>query len=377
MRRSDVRSGRRTGSEGGHRAAPDRKSPGRADPGPGPATHRVARRTVASAVRGDPEGAGGPDALRDRLGALAWSDDAPPAESELRDLLHDHPLDGVWDALAELHRELDVASGNDLGPAEVDRRRQGLVDLGRRLARSAPEAAVRSYRELLRDISHDVRSPLNSILFLSEGLTSHQSAGLSTTQKRQAGIVYAAAASLLNLVNDLLDFSRTTEGDVGGVAGIPFSVTSVVADVKRLVAPLADYHDTDLEIVSTVKKPRTGDPQLLCRLLINLVSNAIEAADVGGRVEVGIEPTEAPGLRITVADNGTDAELETIRSLLAPQPEERLTRMLHGRTHGLGLIIVGRLVRATGGSVRVESRDENGGTRFRVDLPFAPLEGAA
>jgi len=342
-----------------------------------PATHRVARRTVASTVSGASQGAGGSDALQDRIRALALAEDSAPPAAEIRDLLHDHDLESVWNALSGLHRELDEASGTDLQPAEVDRLRQRLLGLGWLVVQSAPQTAVRSYRELLRDISHDIRSPLNSILFLSEGLTSHQSSGLSTTQKRQASIVYAAAASLLNLVNDLLDFSRTAEGDVGGVASIPFSVSSVVGDVKRLVAPLADYHETDLEVVSAVKKPRMGDPQLLCRLLINLVSNAIEAADVGGRVEVGIEATGEDSLLILVADNGAGAELETVRSLLAPQPEERLTRMLHGRTHGLGLIIVGRLVRASGGSVGVEPRDENGGTRFRVELPFGLLRGVS
>ncbi|MDP2528698.1 MAG: HAMP domain-containing sensor histidine kinase [Candidatus Palauibacterales bacterium] len=359
MRRTDVRAGRHSGSA------------------TGPATHRVARRTVASTVSGASQGAGGSgsDALRDRVRALA-EESAPPA-AEIRDLLHDHDLESVWNALSRLHRELDEASGTDLQPKEVARLRQRLLGLGWLVVQSAPQTAVRSYRELLLDISHDIRSPLNSILFLSEGLTSHQSGGLSTTQKRQAGIVYAAAASLLNLVNDLLDFSRTAEGDVGGVASIPFSVSSVVGDVKRLVAPLADYHETDLEVASSVKAPRMGDPQLLCRLLINLVSNAIEAADVGGRVEVGIEARGEDSLLILVADDGAGAELETVRSLLAPQPEERLTRMLHGRTHGLGLIIVGRLVRASGGSVSVEPRDENGGTRFSVELPFGPLQGVS
>lgn len=377
MRRTDAREARSPGSGGPAPTTEGRRPARRGRPSGGPRTPRVARRTVASSVNGSREGAGGSDGLVGRLRELGAPDEHPRLRAEVRELLDEHGLAAVWSALSELHRELDGARGDGLDPEEADRSRAGLGELGWAIVREAPQTAVRSYRELLRDISHDIRSPLNSILFLSEGLTSHQSSGLSTAQKRQAGIVYAAAASLLNLVNDLLDFSRTSEGEVGGVAGIPFSVASVVADVKRLVAPLADYHETDLELESTVKGPRKGDPQLLCRLLINLVSNAIEAADVGGRVEVRIQASGEGTLRITVADSGAGAELETVRSLLAPQPEERLTRMLHGRTHGLGLIIVGRLVRAAGGTVEVEARDEEGGTRFRVELPFGPLrEGA-
>jgi signal transduction histidine kinase len=340
------------------------------------ASHREAGRSPASAVSAPrrPDG-GDSGGARRRLRALIEAERSDVDHAELLDILHDHDVRRVWDALCALHGELDSAS-EELGSVEVERRRARLGELGWEVLDSAPTAAVRSYRELLRDISHDIRSPLNSILFLSEGLTSHQSSGLSSTQRRQASIVYAAAASLLNLVNDLLDFSRTSEGDVGGVASIPFSITAVVGDVKRLIAPLADYHETDLRVESALGGARKGDPQLLCRLLINLVSNAIEAADVGGRVEVLLDATESGAMRIKVADDGPGAELDTIRRLLAPQPEERLTRMLHGRTHGLGVIICGRLVRAAGGRIDVQPRDENGGTRFEVELPFLPLVDA-
>ena len=334
---------------------------------------RVRRGRLASVSHGERSGADpDPGSVADSLRPFVEADPEAWDSMGLGELVRECEPPLLWEALGALHHELD-ADGPD-SARELKRRRARLVLLGREVGEACSATAVRAYRDLLRDVSHDIRSPLNSILFLAEGLTSHQSSGLSAAQKRQVGIVYAAAASLLNLVNDLLDFSRTSEQDVGEVASIPFSVPSVMADVKRLIAPLADYHDTDLTVESTVQQPRKGDPQLLCRLLINLGSNAIEAADVGGHVDVRIDDADGEALRVVVADDGGGAEIDVIRKLLTPQPEVHLTRMLHGRTHGLGLVICGRLMRAAGGSVHVQEGEGGGGTKFELLLPFHALE---
>ncbi|HKK08240.1 MAG TPA: HAMP domain-containing sensor histidine kinase [Gemmatimonadota bacterium] len=282
-------------------------------------------------------------------------------------LLDKHGLRTLWAAIDGIHVALDLR--RDLEPDELEVCRSRLARLAFDVARLARDGEIRAQKALLRDISHDIRSPLNSILFLSEGLYSHNSANLTSAQRRQLGIVYAAAASLLNLVNDLLDFARTTEGNVGGIADMPFGVASVLSDVQRLVSPLADHHNTSLTVESHVDGARRGDPQVLCRLLINLVSNAIEAAGERGSVEWLLEDAEDGSLRVTVADDGPGADLDSVRELLAPQQEGRITRMLRGRTRGLGLVICGRLVRAAGGSIDVAA-SEAGGTRFTLELPF-------
>lgn len=307
--------------------------------------------------------------LADRvLGESAQADGVD--RDRLEDLLDDYGLRTMWAAIDGIHFALDLRA--DLGPEELEVRRSRLARLMFDVARMARDGEIRAQRALLRDISHDIRSPLNSILFLSEGLYSHNHSNLTGPQRRQLGIVYAAAASLLNLVNDLLDFSRTVEGDVGGVADMPFGLAAVLADVKRLVGPLADHHDTDFDLSCRIAGPRKGDPQILCRLLINLISNAIEAAGEMGRVECVLDENGDGDLRITVTDDGPGADIESVRDLLAPQQEGDITRMLRGRTHGLGLVICGRLVRAAGGRVEVEAPEE-GGTRFRVELPFHAL----
>lgn len=278
-------------------------------------------------------------------------------------------------AVAHLHECLDARSGEGSCPeeeeVEIRRMRRRLGDLTTRLWEASVETELSAYRRLLRDISHDIRSPLNSILFLADGLYSEQSGSLNKTQRRQMGVVYSAAASLLNLVNDLLDFARTAEGDVGEVAEVPFSAAGVVADVRRLVRPIAEHRGCALRMEVEARGPRVGDPQLLSRVLINLLSNAVEAAGENGEVVLRMSD-EAGILRVEVMDDGCGAPVDRLRELLRPPRDEPLTRMLHGQIHGLGLVICGRMVRATGGDIDVDEGEEGGRTRFVVELPFPP-----
>lgn len=278
--------------------------------------------------------------------------------------------DAVWEALQAVHGLLDEALAEGAPLEEVETYRRRLLRLGRRWSDVAVREEGEAYRRLLRDVSHDVRSPLNSILFLADGLLTEQNGSLNPVQRRQMGVVYSAAASLLNLVNDLLDFARATSGEEEDVAHVPFSVENALSDVRHLLAPIADHHDTSFEFDVSAEGPRRGDPQALRRVLINLAANALEATAPGGEVFVRVcDESEGETLRVDVDDDGDGVDLELVRKLLRPQPETRATRMLEGRTHGLGLIICGRMVRAAGGDLEVAHLDD-GGSRFTLRLPF-------
>lgn len=305
-----------------------------------------------------------------RIEASIFSDDLESEAHERPfDALEDVPIELAWMAVREAHGRIDVGfAANRLSLEEADSLRQRLCRLELGLVESALQAEVRAHRQLLRDISHDIRSPLNSILFLADGLYGQQSGPLSKVQRRQMGVIYSGAASLLNLVNDLLDFARSSEGDIGRPATVPFSLPGVLADVRRLVNPLAAHRSTELHVELDCEGPCQGDPQLVSRLLMNLVSNAIDAAGDGGRVLLRATE-EGPDLELVVEDNGPGADLQSMRQFLSAQPDASLTRMLQGRTHGLGLIICGRLVRAAGGSIDVDLV-RSGGTRFSIRLPY-------
>lgn len=280
----------------------------------------------------------------------------------------------LWQAVGALREA--ILEGRDRGaaPEQVDRLHRRLDAAAEALNERFYRRTVAETRKLIQDVSHDIRSPLNSILFLADTLF-HQHAGqLNDVQRRQVGVLYTAAVTLVGLVNDLIDAGRLGEGEEIPVAHVAFSLEAVLNDVESLLAPLAEHRRVALRFQLETLGPRTGDRQLLSRVLLNLVTNAIQAAEDGGRVEVrATEPVKGT-LRVEVQDDGEDTDLERLRGLLEEVSPVFPKRRREGWTHGLGLAISSRLVRAAGGSIGVTGASAGpapeGGTTFRVELPF-------
>lgn len=257
--------------------------------------------------------------------------------------------------------------------AEATRSRHDCLDAAcLAWAEDALESRAVAQRRLLRDVSHDIRSPLNSILFLADALRSRHSGELNPVQGRQVDVLFMAAVTLVKLVNDLIDFSHL-EGDTEiSVAAAPFSVEAVVEDVQSLVGPLLAYHEVDFEVRRTETNPRTGDAQILNRVLLNLVSNAAQVLTEGGVVCLEVWDGPDGTLEASVTDNGADADIERIRSALHGALAGETSAETRGWTHGLGLSISARLVAAAGGTLEVEATESHGAC-LRVSLPFAVL----
>ncbi len=225
-------------------------------------------------------------------------------------------------------------------------------------------------RRLLRDVSHDIRSPLNSILFLADALISEHSGGLNDVQRRQVGVLYTAAVSLVGLVNDLIDAARLGDGSEIPVASERFSMEAVLNEVEHLVGPLANHREVRLGFRLETLGPRTGDRRLLTRVLLNLTTNALQACEAGDRVEVRVTEPEAGSLRLVVWDDGPGTDAAGLAALIGG--DRAPSRDADGQaawTHGLGLSICARLVRAAGGRIEVESAP-GVGSSFTVELPF-------
>ena len=297
-----------------------------------------------------------------------------------RDLLEELAARGevgaAWDAIEALHLGLDRAlDADEITAGDARRLRRGLTRLQSRLHRAGLHARLATRRALMRDITHDLRVPLNSIVFLTDSLFDETHGELTSTQRRKLGGVYSASTTLLNFVNDLLDLSQSTAEDFE-CASVPFSIRGVLEDARHLVRPVADYHGADLEIDNRTQDSWQGDPRLVRRILLNLVTNALEAAGEGGEVAVRVETGDGddPRMqRIVVSDTGPGIDLDRAEALLDPGDPAGWKRLLDG-TDGLGLLIIGRLVRAAGGAVEV-GRPRSGGTRFQVELPFGGDNG--
>lgn len=312
-------------------------------------------RPVAEALAGRVEGRTGPDEL---ARTLAERESAGLRES--------------WEAVSRLHRSLDRCR-ESAPPEEFSRVRERLDDACGELWVSGARAAMCDFQTFVREVAHDLRSPLHSIIFLTDALFREESGSLTGTQKRQVSVVHSAAAALLRMANDLLDFSGTAgEPDPDDVEEIPFSPMQVVDDLESLLEPVTHHHNARLDTELQDPESRVGDPQVLNRILLNLTSNAMEAAGENGTVRVRIAGDE-DHLRAVVEDDSDDADLGKIRELVDGGSYPQVIRRLGGETRGLGLVICGRMVRAVDGDLDVD-RTDDGWTRFSVELPFPVLE---
>ncbi|MFO7587262.1 MAG: HAMP domain-containing sensor histidine kinase [Gemmatimonadota bacterium] len=270
-------------------------------------------------------------------------------------------LEAAWEVGAAVRRRLEPGAGARHSRLDAELRRVALAER---------ERLVRHHRSLLVDVSHDLRSPLNSILFLADAIQSERSGPLQAQQRRQIAVLYTAAVTLVRLVNDLIDFARLGNGRQVEVGRVAFSVEAVLADVHGLVGPLVAHRGVHLATKVATEGLRVGDPQILSRVLLNLVANAVEAVESGGEVLVEFEGgREALVARVRDDRVGTDVD-ELRRRLSVTDGEDRATT--RGWTRGLGLTICARLVAAAGGSVTVAAVPREG-TAFLVTLPFPAL----
>jgi signal transduction histidine kinase len=249
--------------------------------------------------------------------------------------------------------------------------RQSRADLETALARERDarreaEVANRAKDDFLAGVSHELRSPLNTILGWAVMLRSDRP--LDEATRRQAlDAIERGARAQRQLIDDLLDLARITSGrlrlDVRPVELIP--VMEAAVDAAR---PMADAKQIRLGIVADPKAALvSGDPDRLQQVFWNLLSNAIKFTERGGEVLVRLERV-ASHVEIVVSDNGVGIDAE-----LLPRVFDRFRQGPGGRRAGglgLGLAIVRQLVELHGGTVRAESEGPGQGATFTVCLPL-------
>jgi signal transduction histidine kinase len=266
-------------------------------------------------------------------------------------------------------------------PADADAMLSALQILERAHAACAPgpdqsfaaELADRGGLDLVVEVGHDMRSPLTSILFLSEILHRGQSGPLNEVQKRQVGIVYSAALGLVSMASDMIEVARGGNR-LSSKNPAPFSINELLNSVRDLVAPTAEEKGLELRIGTLPSAHRLGFPIALSRVLLNLTTNALKFTHEGS-VELTATPVDGNTVEFAVRDSGPGIAPEALNTLYQPFRREpnRQTGYCFSGT-GLGLAICRRLVAAMGSQLQVESR-RDWGTRFsfRIHLPPASM----
>ena len=194
---------------------------------------------------------------------------------------------------------------------------------------------------------------------------------LTEDQQQQVGQAQTSAEHLLQVINEILEFSRLEAGEVTFQTN-PFDLSQTCQQALDLVQPLAQQKGLDLRLEWMIDLPsaRLGDQQKIRQVLINLLGNAIKFTDTGS-VRLKVLPLEAEWLRLEIVDTGTGiAGSQQVRLFEAfSQVDESNTRPQGGT--GLGLAISQQFVQGMGGVMGVESQPGQGSTFwFELTLPL-------
>ncbi len=244
----------------------------------------------------------------------------------------------------------------------------------RQLARAklAAETANRCKSEFLAHMSHEIRTPMNAIM----GMTAlAKDAGNPVEQRNYLETVETASASLLALLNDILDLSMVEAGKLQ-LAEDCFDIHQCVRDAVGTLHLRAGEKGLGLRALIAPDVPRfvVGDELRLRQIVVNLLGNAIKFTTAGEvTVRVRLDAAAVPGvqLRISITDTGIGVVPDKQKLIFAPfEQGDRSTTRKYGGT-GLGLAISSQLVQLMQGAIDIESPwvdDETGasvpGTAF-------------
>lgn len=241
----------------------------------------------------------------------------------------------------------------------------------------AADAANKAKSELIAQVSHDIRTPMDAILGLVSLIRQDES---SSAQQEYLNRIQQSARTLLGVINDLLDYAKIEEGKLSLEENV-FLLEEVVDRVLGLFAAQAAEKDLELMVILSEAVPEklTGDALRLEQVLTNLIGNAFKFTDTGQillTIELAWMKENRLELRFMVRDTGRGIPQEKQADLFLPftQVEPSNVRGFGGT--GLGLTICRRLVNLMQGHIWVESSVARGAS-FYFTACFRPAAESA
>jgi signal transduction histidine kinase len=233
-----------------------------------------------------------------------------------------------------------------------------------------------SKSRFLANMSHEIRTPLNSVVGFSEQLGK---SNLNDEQREQVAAIRSSSEMLLELVNEILDFSKYEVGVIN-IESEPFSPESEIAEVFHSMNVLAENKDLRLESKIAIDKNiyLIGDRLRLKQVIMNLLTNAIKFTKRGKimlRVQLVVDAKKQAVLKVQVEDTGIGMAREDLDLIFLEfsQIYSSATTQLQGT--GLGLAICKKIVELQGGKINVSSVLGKGSV-FSFEIPYLISEFA-
>jgi signal transduction histidine kinase len=247
------------------------------------------------------------------------------------------------------------------------------VERALRERNEALEAADALKNAFIHHVSYEVRSPLTNIIGFAQLLSDERVGSLNDKQRDYAGYIMSSSATLLAIVNDILDLSSID----AGIMNLDLAEVDVAAALALAVDSVSDRLREGRVTLDVDVSPEAGrmiaDEKRLRQIVHNLLSNAIQFSPEGGRIRL-LARRDRDSIEIVVTDSGAGIPGDFVGSVF-----DRFAAMSRGGSRGgvgLGLSIVKSLVGLHGGTVEIAS-EEGIGTTARVRLPVRPALDAA
>lgn len=272
-------------------------------------------------------------------------------------------------------RQIELAQLNK----ELDETNRGVVALYAELNDKADflQRASELKSHFLSNMSHEFRTPLNSVLALSQILLDRMDGELTAEQEKQVQFIRRSAQDLTDLVNDLLDLAKVEAGKVT-IRPATFTVDSLFSALRGMLRPLlAQNSSVSLVFEDPVDMPELyTDEAKVSQILRNFISNALKFTE-RGEVRVSVRSGHDNTVVFSVSDTGIGISEENQERIFEEwtQVEGKLQKVAKGT--GLGLPLSRKLAQLLGGNVYVKSQLGSGSTFFAaVPVEFTGMTEA-
>ncbi|MCQ2789187.1 MAG: HAMP domain-containing histidine kinase [bacterium] len=223
--------------------------------------------------------------------------------------------------------------------------------------------------EFLANVTHDLRTPLNSIIGFSEMLSTKLFGDLNEKQSEYVNEIYVAGVHLLGMINEILDISKI-ESCAMKLNKNQFFISRAVDEVLNVVNPLVNKKNIKLEKnVTPDDFEVVADFQKIKQILYNLVSNAIKFTKEQGNITVSVKKNKSKFV-ISVQDDGIGIPKEAQEKIFEKFFQVESTYLKSESSTGLGLTITKEFAVMHGGNIKVES-ELNKGAKFVVTMPLS------
>ncbi len=249
------------------------------------------------------------------------------------------------------------------------KRKQQKISEELSVALQESKAANESKQNFFSKMSHDIRTPLNVVLGMTQVAQKYQNDSVKLENALDS--IASEGSYLLMLINSILDVNQLEYGHIE-LLQKPFAPKNCLINSVDILRPLAEKKEQNLNLYCVLDDCVViGDTNRLSQIIINIVSNAIKYTPGGGKIDVSMDMVSENRYRFRCTDNGIGMTEEFIEHICEDYSRAEDSRISKTEGAGLGMSVVKGFTELMHGSLSIESELGKGST-FTVELPLPP-----